>query len=137
MRLAIDPREFVALVGFLEHRIVRHYDVKQREGLLQVGEMFDAAFGTVRLRLARSAFPCMPQLGDTAQYLKELGCPVPAGRREEQLMWLLNYAVAMRFEDDGEQPHRACCLCCTDMPRQRPASMLAPRRPALTFLVRQ
>lgn len=82
-----DPKEYSALVSWLEDRKIRHYKIDEREGL----------------RKAQSAAPAEWASAFSA-YLSELECPLLHTQSQlEKLAWLIGYAVSLEYADQKAQ----------------------------------
>ncbi|XP_072941506.1 RNA transcription, translation and transport factor protein [Epargyreus clarus] len=90
-----DEKEYRSVVLWLEDQKIRHYKIEEREGLRNIdGDKWTAAY---------------------AEYQKDLVSPVTDGTLNEQLNWLLSYAIRLEYADNAakynnvkvEQPKQA------------------------------
>ncbi|XP_047989652.1 RNA transcription, translation and transport factor protein [Leguminivora glycinivorella] len=78
-----DKSEYRSVVLWLEDQKIRHYKIEEREGLRQIeSDEWDAAYDT---------------------YQKDLVSPVIEGSPNEQLNWLMSYAVRLEYADNAEK----------------------------------
>ncbi|CAK1551617.1 unnamed protein product [Leptosia nina] len=90
-----DEKEYRSVVLWLEDQKIRHYKIEEREGLRNIdSDTWKEAYNT---------------------YQKDLVSPVNDGTMNEQLNWLLSYAVRLEYADNvtkykdvkAEQPKQA------------------------------
>ncbi|XP_038213376.1 RNA transcription, translation and transport factor protein [Zerene cesonia] len=75
-----DEKEYRSVVLWLEDQKIRHYKIEEREGLRNIdSDDWQKAYDT---------------------YQKDLVSPVVNGTLNEQLNWLLSYAVRLEFADN-------------------------------------
>lgn len=77
----LDVKEYRSVVLWLEDQKIRHYKIEDRDGLRNIdSENWQNAYDL---------------------YQKDLVSPVANGTPNEQLNWLLSYAVRLEFADNG------------------------------------
>ncbi|XP_068627891.1 RNA transcription, translation and transport factor protein [Battus philenor] len=75
-----DIKEYRSVVLWLEDQKIRHYKIEDREGLRNIdGDSWNNAYDS---------------------YQRDLVSPVTEGSPNEQLNWLLSYAVRLEFADN-------------------------------------
>lgn len=79
--LLLDEKEYRSIVLWLEDQKIRHYKIEEREGLRNIdSDSWKEAYDT---------------------YQKDLVSPINSGDPNEQLNWLLSYAVRLEYGDNG------------------------------------
>lgn len=77
-----DEKEYRSVVLWLEDQKIRHYKIEDRAGLRNIdGESWKEAYNS---------------------YQKDLVSPASNGTPNEQLNWLLSYAVRLEYADNGK-----------------------------------
>ncbi|OWR42020.1 hypothetical protein KGM_202035 [Danaus plexippus plexippus] len=75
-----DEKEYRSIVLWLEDQKIRHYKIEEREGLRNIdSDSWKEAYDT---------------------YQKDLVSPINSGDPNEQLNWLLSYAVRLEYGDN-------------------------------------
>ncbi|KAF9809866.1 hypothetical protein SFRURICE_002096 [Spodoptera frugiperda] len=78
-----DEKEYRSVILWLEDQKIRHYKIEERDGLRNIEkDSWKDAFNT---------------------YQKDLVSPVLEGTPNEQLNWLLSYAVRLEYADNVEK----------------------------------
>lgn len=78
-----DEKEYRSVVLWLEDQKIRHYKIEEREGLRNIdGDSWKEAYDS---------------------YQRDLVSPVGDGTPNEQLNWLLSYAVRLEYADNVEK----------------------------------
>ncbi|CAB3229190.1 unnamed protein product [Arctia plantaginis] len=78
-----DEKEYRSVVLWLEDQKIRHYKIEEREGLRNIDDdAWISAYNT---------------------YQNDLVSPVTEGTPNEQLNWLLSYAVRLEYADNAEK----------------------------------
>lgn len=82
LSLFSDEKEYRSVVLWLEDQKIRHYKIEEREGLRNIEntEIWMKAYDT---------------------YQRDLVSPAVGLRPNEQLNWLLSYAVRLEYADNG------------------------------------
>lgn len=76
-----DEKEYRSVILWLEDQKIRHYKIEERDGLRNIEkDGWKEAFNT---------------------YQRDLVSPVAEGTPNEQLNWLLSYAVRLEYADNG------------------------------------
>jgi len=77
-----DENQFRSLIVWLEDRIIRRFQIAEREFLRDTNNSdWDTVF---------------------AKYLEDLECPVDSGDRNKVTGWLLSYAIKLKYKDNSE-----------------------------------
>lgn len=80
--LFTDEKEYRSVVLWLEDQKIRHYKIEDRTGLRNIdAEIWKEAYDS---------------------YQKDLVSPASNGTPNEQLNWLLSYAVRLEYADNGK-----------------------------------
>lgn len=109
----LDQDELCKLIKWVEDRIIRFYDVDERDALRGAGPQWRPAFEKVRAGQAEQKLSVQDDfLGADVlslgcrQYLVDLGCPYKwsdaAVDQRRALRWVLSKAVACAYEDDSK-----------------------------------
>lgn len=80
--IILDEKEYKSVVLWLEDQKIRHYKIEEREGLRNFNsEGWKEAYNT---------------------YQRDLVSPAAGLSPNEQLNWLLSYAVRLEYADNGK-----------------------------------
>lgn len=76
-----DEKEYRSVILWLEDQKIRHYKIEERDGLRNIEkDSWKEAFDT---------------------YQRDLVSPAAGGTPNEQLNWILSYAVRLEYADNG------------------------------------